>query len=131
MTRAERSFVLGTALCTLAVPGALLALRPFSELRAELGILLGWALALVVIVPSFWVMARAMASDDRLAFQRAFMLGTMGRFGGSLLAIVLFSTQLNEPPTLSFLASFFAGYALLSGLEVTLLLKKTPDGTHA
>ena len=131
MARPERSFALGAALATALVPGALLMLGLFDEARASLGILVGWGLALLVIVPSFWLMARVMHSEDRLAFHRAFMGGTMGRFGLSIVGIVLFATQVTDAPLLSFLLSFFAGYALLSMLEVTLLLKKTPDGTHA
>ena len=129
--RAERSFVLWVAAASLTVPGSLLLLRPFDEPGVELAVGAGWGLAMLVIVPSFFLMARVMGSDDALRFQRAFMFGIMGRFGVSILGVLAFATLLEQPPLWTFLLSFFLGYALLSGLEMVLLLKKTPERTHA
>jgi hypothetical protein len=131
MARPERTFALGTLLATLVVPGAFLALEPFREPRAALGVVAGWGLALLIIVPSFWLMARVMGSDDRLAFHRAFMGGSMGRFALGIAGVVLFATQIDQPPLWSFISCFFLGYFALSALEVHLLLKKAPTGTHA
>jgi hypothetical protein len=131
MARPERTFALGALLATVLVPGAFLLLEPFPEPRAALGVVVGWALALGIIAPSFWLMARVMTSDDRLAFHRAFMGGSMGRFALAIAGVVLFATQVDQPPLWSFITCFFLGYFALSALEVHLLLKKAPTGTHA
>lgn len=131
MDRPDRVFVLGVIATSLAVPTSLWALSPFAEPRAALGVVAGWGLALLAIVPSFFLMSRVMGTDDSLRFQQAFMGGTMGRFVLSILGVVAFGLAVEQPPMWTFVLTFFLGYALLSALEVALLLKKTPDRTHA
>lgn len=131
MASPERSFVAAALVTTLAVPGLLLALRPFAEDRSELGVTVGWGLALAAVVPSFFVMARAFASENNLRFQRAFMVSTMGRFVLGIVGVGLFATLVDQPPLWTFVLTFFLGYVVLSALELVLLLKKSPGSSHA
>ena len=131
MAAPERSFTLGAILMTLVVPGLLIVGRPFAESGSTMGVVVGWGLALLVIVPSFFLMRRVMGSQDNHRFYRNFMVGVIGRFAGSIMGVVLFYVLVPDPPLWSFVLSFFLGYALLSTLEVLLLLKKSPESSSA
>lgn len=127
MGRPERSFALGTLAATALVPGLLLLARPFGAPGADLGVLAGWGLALLTVVPSFLLLARVMTERNQLRFQRVFMGATMGRFGLALLGVLGFALLVPEPHLVSFVLTFFLGYAILSALELTLLLRKAPE----
>jgi|GEM_PF-1927245 len=125
MTARDRNFALGVLLLTgLAVP-ALLAARPFDEARAELGLVAGWAGALLIVVPSYVWLGRALARPEPHAFLRGFMANTTLRLFAALAVIVGFTLLVHEAPTGSFLASFMIGYLALTALELRLLLAAT------
>jgi hypothetical protein len=109
---------------TLLVPGLLLAAAPFAEPRAQFGTLVGWTLALLVMIPSYMLLTRAAGNDDPQGFIRGFMLGTLVRLMLTGGVAVLFVLLVEQPPIKSFLLSFFLGYALLTTLELALTLRK-------
>jgi hypothetical protein len=123
MNGTDRSFALGTLLLTAVVPGSLLALEPFAEARASFGVLSGWAAALLVLLPGYVFMRRAMAGQDARAFVRAFMIGTSLRLALTVAATLAFALLVPEPPLKSFVLTFFAGYALLMALELRLAVR--------
>lgn len=110
---------------TLLVPGLLLAATPFAEPRAQLGVIVGWALALLVMVPSYVLLTRAVGSEDPQRVIRGFMLGTVVRMFLTGGVAVLFVLLTEQTPIKSFLLSFFLGYALLTVIELMLTLGKS------
>jgi len=68
------------------VPGILLLL-PMGAARARFGTLSGWGLALLIMVPSYALLSRAMRSEDPHKFIRSFMLGMILRMFATLLAV--------------------------------------------
>ncbi len=127
----DRAFYTGTAVATAVVPTLILWGAPFDEPRHVLGAVVGWALALLVIVPSYVLLSRALGDDDNQRFFRLFAGGTIGRMVVVLVAVVLFATLVEEAPVKTFLLSFFLGYLLLTGLEVMMALGKAPNRRHA
>lgn len=121
MTR-DRTFGLGALALTVVVPGLLLATQPFAETRANFGVLTGWGLALLVIVPSYFLLARALKTENSQRFLMVFLGGSAGRFVVVIASVLLFALTVAEPPLKSFLLSFFLGYMLLTGLECALTL---------
>ena len=133
MTAHDRVFFGGTLIATALVPALILLTAPFDEARYVMGTLWGWALALLTIVPSYIILSRAVRQEDSNRFFTAWAGGTIGRMVLVLVAVVLFVTVVAQPPTKTFLLSFFLGYMLLTGLEVTMALggKNSPNGRHA
>jgi hypothetical protein len=131
MTPRSRQFAIGTLVSSLLVPGILVATAPFGEARSELGIAWGWGLALLVIVPSYIAMTRVISSGDDRRIHARFMYSMMGRFAAAMLGVTLFATQVEKPPLYVFVLAFFLGFAVLTALELTLLLSKSPDRNHA
>lgn len=131
MTSRNRSFAVGTVLSTLAIPSLLISLSPFDAVRNVMGVACGWGLALAVIVPSFVVMSRLMESGDDRRIQARFMYAMMGRFAASVVGVALFAVLVDEPPLYDFVLAFFLGFAVLSALDLTFLLSKSPDRNHA
>lgn len=133
MTPHDRVFAGGTLIATALVPTLIVLGAPFEESRHVMGTLWGWALALLTIVPSYVILSRSLRHDDSNRFFTAFAGGTIGRMVAVLVAVVLFVTLVDQAPTKTFLLSFFLGYMLLTGLEVTMALggKNTPNGRHA
>jgi hypothetical protein len=130
MRRRDRLFAGACLGLTLLVPGLLLALTPIAEPRASLGTLVGWMVALGVMIPSYAMLSRASASGDAQAVIRGFMLGTLVRLMFTGAAAVLFVKLVENPPVKSFLLAFFLGYALLTTLELSLTLGKSHDKSH-
>ncbi|MFT7463680.1 MAG: hypothetical protein ACI9EF_002027 [Pseudohongiellaceae bacterium] len=131
MTPRNRSFAVGATLSTLVIPALLIAVSPFGAARPELGVVSGWGMALLVIVPSFVAMSRVMVSGDNQRIQTRFLFSMMARFVASVMGAALFATTVDEPPLLDFILAFFLGFAVLSACELTFLLSKSPDGNHA
>jgi L-asparagine transporter-like permease len=141
MTPHDRVFAGGTLIATAVVPALILLGAPFDEPRYVMGVLWGWALALLTIVPSYVLLSRAVRQADSNRFFTAWAGGTIGRMVLVLLAVVLFVTLVEQAPTKSFLLSFFLGYMLLTGLEVMMALggnkasngaaHGAPNGRHA
>lgn len=119
----DLAFVAGLLGLSGLVLGWLLLDPPFGEPRSDLGAGWGWGLAVVAIVPSYVLLSRAMADDNPHRFQRAFLLGTMGRFLVSLLGTVAFWVSIEDAPIKIFLLAFGLGWLLLTGLELGLVLK--------
>jgi hypothetical protein len=109
----------------------LIALAPFGEVRHELGVGLGWGLALALIVPSYLFMAPVIAKSDFRLLQNRFMLTMLGRFTAAMLGVALFATQIDQPPVFAFVLAFFLGFAILTTLELKALLGQSPDRKHA
>jgi hypothetical protein len=124
MTSADRGFALGVLLLTAVVPTALAALQPFGESRALFGVWSGWGAALLVLVPGYLFLRRAMASGDAKAFLRAFMLGTTLRLALTVAATLGFALLVPDAPIKIFVLTFFAGYGLLMALELRLLVRR-------
>jgi hypothetical protein len=125
MRRADRQFALGALALTLTVPPALLALRFFSEERATLGTLAGWGVVLLVMVPSYVLLARGMSDSNAHAFVRGFMLGAMLRFAATIAAVVVFAKGVADPPLRSFLLAYFLGYMLLTAVELLVTVPRS------
>ena len=130
--RAGRRFTLGVLLATLLIPGAMILGRPFDEIDATLGVLLGWGLAFVLIVPSYVLLSRAALDDDHQRFIRVFMVSVMVRFAASIVGVVAYWMFIDRTPW-TFVLTFFLGYATLSTIEVLLIRTKpdSSDRTHA
>ncbi len=121
-------FAAGALALTLIVPGLLLAVVPFGEERSAFGTLAGWGVALVVMIPSYLLLVRSLGSVDPHRFLRAFMVGTTLRMLLTLIAVILFATQIEQAPVKSFVLSFFLGYMLLTGLELFVTLRTRAGG---
>ena len=131
MTVRDRNFVLGVLLLSaVAVPG-LLAARPFDETRATLGLLAGWGGALLIVLPSYVWLARALSRSEPQAFLRGFMGNATLRLFAALAVMTVFTLTVKDAPTASFLSSFMLGYLLLTGLELRLLLASSRKGASA
>jgi len=118
----DRLFGLVTLALTIVVPGLLLLGRPFAEPRAAFGVLTGWGLGLLVIVPSYFLLAWALRTDNSQRFLMAFLGGSAGRFVVVIASVGVFALTVDDAPLKSFLLSFFLGYMLLTGLEFALAL---------
>ena len=86
---------------------------------------------MAVIVPSFMAMSKVMSSGDDRRIQARFMYTMMARFAASVVGVALFAVLVNEPPLYDFVLSFFLGFAVLTALDLTFLLSKSPDRNHA
>ncbi len=126
MSRADRTSVLGVLLLTAVVPAGLALLQPFAEPHAALGFAAGWALALLVMLPGWFLLVRAMALRGGHEFVRAFMTAALLRLVLTLGGTAAFALSVPEAPILSFLLAFFLGYASLTALELrsTRLLRR-------
>jgi hypothetical protein len=131
MTRRDRHFALGTVALSVVLPGLLLALRPFDEARAELGLLCGWGVALAIMVPSYVLLSRTLGSADSRTFLGGFLGGSLGRLVLTAVAVVLFVKLVPEAPAGSFLVAYFLGYFSLTVLELMLTLRRQPEGRGA
>jgi hypothetical protein len=131
MSRRDRLFSVGTILTTAVVLSLLLLMRPVNEERFVFGVLSGWSLALLTIVPSYLLLASALNADKPNRFFAFWAAGTLGRMVIILLAAGLFATLVDRAPIKSFLLSFFLGYVFLTGLELVLTLRNMPDRRHA
>jgi len=125
ITRISRDlrFALGALLLTVLVPGLMLLASPFSESRGNLGTLVGWGSALAIMLPSYMLIVRSMESTDSHRFMRTFMLGTLLRLLLTIVAVIVFVTQVDDAPVKSFVLAFFLGYMLLMGLELMLTVR--------
>lgn len=123
---ADLRFGLGVLAATLAIPGALLATAPIAEARAPLGYLVGWGLALALVVPSYVVLSRVSRDPEDPRFNRALLGGTLGRFLLALVGMTLFATLVDDAPVKAFLLAFFLGWMLLTGLELGAVLRRRP-----
>ena len=123
MTPRDRNFALGVLLLSAAAIPTLLAVRPFEEARATLGLVAGWCGALLIILPSYVWLARALARPEPHAFLRGFMANATLRLFAAIAVMVGFTLAVKNAPTASFLSSFMLGYLLLTALELRLLLR--------
>lgn len=126
MSRADRASVLGVLLLSAVVPGTLALLAPFAEERATLGIVAGWGLALLVMVPGWLLVARAMVASGGHAFVRAFLGASLLRLLLTVTGVVTFALAVPQAPLFSFLLAFFVGYASLTVLELRHTLPRAP-----
>lgn len=131
MTGRDRLFVAAAALLSLAVPAGLLALRPFDEPRATLGLLAGWGGALLVIVPSYLWLRRVLARAEAHAFLRGFMGGSVARLVAATALLGAWAFLGPEGSLSSFLLSFMLGYVLLTGAELLATLRGARKGASA
>lgn len=119
----DLAFAGGVLVLSALVLGWLLLAPPFAEAQPELGALWGWGLAALAIVPSYVLLSRAVADENPHRFHRAFMLGTMLRFGVCMVGTVVFWFAVPDAPIKIFLLAFGLGWLLLTGLELGLVLK--------
>ena len=131
MSRPDRLFALGVLLLTAAVPTSLAALQPFGEPRATLGVLCGWGAALAMMVPSYLLVARSLARPGSRGFLQAVMGGMLLRLAMTVAAVLAFGLLVDDAPLKCFVLAFFAGYALLTVLELRLLLRGAARGASA
>lgn len=130
MSAPERRFLIGTLIATILVPGALALGQPLAEENQLFGYLCGWGLALLVIVPSTFLMLRVKEADTNRFFG-VFLGATAGRFLVVILAIVAFYLFVEPRPLYAFLISFFLGYFILTALELIQVTRRGPDRSHA
>jgi len=131
MTGRDRLFVAGAVLASLLGPAGLLALRPFDEAQATLGLLAGWGAALLIITPSYLWLRHVLARPDAHAFLRGFMAGSVVRL---LVAVAVLGAWgfLGPAASLSsFLLSFMLGYVLLTGVELVAMQRGARKGVSA
>ena len=131
MSRADRLFAAGCLLLTVAVPGSLLAAQPFAEPRATLGVLCGWGAALLMMVPSYLLVSRTLARPGSRGFLQGVMGGMLLRLVLTVAAVLAFGLLVADAPLKSFVLAFFAGYVLLTALELRLLLRGAARGASA
>lgn len=131
MSRTDVRFLAGALAGSVAVPGVLLSAAPIDEARASLGYVVGWTLALLLVVPSYLLMARVTRDPEDPRFNRALLGGTLGRFALALVGMTLFATLVEEPPVKAFLLAFFLGWMLLTGLELTAVVGRSKKKVEA
>lgn len=120
----DRAFALGVLLLTAIVPTSLLALKPFGEGQVLLGVGAGWGAALLVMIPGYLLIRRALAGSDARAFMKAMMGGTLLRLALTLGSTLAFALLVPEAPIKTFVLTFFAGYGLLMALELRLTVRR-------
>jgi len=125
MTRRDGLFAVWVSGLTLVIPGALLALSPIDEARASFGVLVGWGLALAIMLPSYLLLARAVSAENPHRFVRNFMLGMLLRMFATVIAVAAFYIMVEDAPLRSFLLSFFLGYGTLTAVELVLTMRGT------
>jgi hypothetical protein len=129
MKRRDTLFAGCVLLLTALVPGSLIALAPFAEARSTLGILAGWGLALVMMVPSYVLLARTVSEENPHRFVRAVMAGMLLRLAVTAVGVFVFALTVSETPFKSFLLSFLLGYTLLQTVELALALRREAPRT--
>ena len=128
MSRRDRLFVLAVVGLTALVPVPLAVLQPLAEARSPLGTLAGWGLALLIMVPSYALLVRAVAEQNPHRFVTAFMTGAILRLFLTIGGIVGFWLAVKPAPMRSFVLTLLGGYVLLSAVELVLV---RPSGTSA
>jgi hypothetical protein len=128
MSRRDGRFAAWVLGLTVVVPGALLALSPIDEPRAAFGVLVGWGLALAVMLPSYLLLARAVSAENPHRFVRNFMLGMLLRMFATVIAVAAFHLTVEDAPLRSFLLSFFLGYGALTACELSLTVRGAGAG---
>jgi len=130
MSRRDRLFVLAVLGLTGLVAVPLAAFRPVAEERALLGTLVGWGLALLIMVPSYALLNRALAEENPHRFVSAFMVGSILRIFLTLIGVVVFWFAAQPAPIKSFLLAFLGGYVLLSAVELVLTRRPRAAATR-
>jgi hypothetical protein len=128
MTRRDRLFVLAVVGLTALVPLPLAVLRPLAEERAVLGTLAGWGLALLIMVPSYVLLTKAIAEPNPHRFVSAFMTGAILRLFVTIGGVLGFWLAVKPAPMRSFVLSLLGGYVLLSAVEL-LLVRQARDAS--
>lgn len=123
MTRRDRLFALAVVGLTALVPLPLAVLRPLAEERAVLGTLAGWGLALLIMVPSYALLTKAMAAPNAHRFVSAVMAGAILRLFVTLGGVIGFWMAVKPAPMRSFVLSLLGGYVLFSAVELLLVLQ--------
>lgn len=121
MAGADRGLLLGAVALTALVPAGLLAWQPFGEARATLGVAAGWGSALAVTLPGWLLLGRTLAADGR-GFLKGFLGASLLRLLLTVAAVLAFALLVEDAPLRSFVLAFFAGYVLLTALELRLAL---------
>lgn len=128
MSRRDRLFVLAVVGLTALVPVPLAVLQPLAEARSPLGTLAGWGLALLIMVPSYALLVRAVAEQNPHRFVTAFMTGAILRLFLTIGGLVGFWLAVKPAPMRSFVLTLLGGYVLLSAVELVLV---RPRGASA
>ena len=123
MSRRDRLFVLAVVGLTALVPVPLAVLQPLAEARSPLGTLAGWGLALLIMVPSYVLLVRAMAEHNPHRFVTAFMTGAILRLFLTIGGILGFWLAVKPAPMRSFVLTLLGGYVLLSAVELVVVLQ--------
>jgi len=131
MNRADRRFALGTLLLTAVVPTTLAALRPFGEPRSALGIAAGWGAALLMMVPSYLLVSRALARPGSTGFLQGVMGGMLLRLLVTVAATLGFGLLVSEPPLKAFVLAYFLGYGLLTFVELRVVTRASRPEARA
>ncbi|MBM3984551.1 MAG: hypothetical protein FJ296_02485 [Planctomycetes bacterium] len=127
MTGADRGLLLGALALSALVPVGLAALQPFGEARATLGVAAGWGAALAVTLPGWLLLGRTLAADGR-GFLKGFLGASLMRLLLTIAAVLAFALLVQDAPLRSFVLAFFAGYVLLTALELRLVLGRRQRG---
>lgn len=125
MTRRDRNFLLITLGLTALVAAPLAVFSPLDEERGRMGVMVGWGLALLIMVPSYLLLSAGMAGDGA-RFVKGFMAGASLRLVLTAVAVLLFA-RVERAPIYSFVMAYFLGYTLLTAVELKLTL---PRGTR-
>jgi hypothetical protein len=131
MTSRDRRFFLGTLGLTVLIPGVLCLTRPLAEEQQVMGYLVGWGVALLIMVPSYLLLMRGLRSGEFNSVLKSVLGGMLGRMVMMVAAIVIFVKLVPEPPVVSFLITFALGYAGLTVVELMSALSSGPDGETA
>jgi hypothetical protein len=121
MSRRDRLFALAVVGLTALVPVPLALLQPLAEARSALGTLAGWGLALLIMVPSYALLARTVAEQNPHRFVTAFMTGALLRLFLTVGGLVGFWLAVKPAPMRSFVLTLLGGYVLLSAVELVLV----------
>ena len=121
MSRRDRLFVLAVVGLTALVPVPLAVLQPLAEARSPLGTLAGWGLALLIMVPSYVLLVRAVAEQNPHRFVTAFMTGAILRLFMTIGGILGFWLAVKPAPMRSFVLTLLGGYVLLSAVDLVLV----------
>ncbi len=124
--RLDRLFAITVLISTILFPLPLALFTPFGEERERVGVIVGWVVLLLVMVPSYLLLTRTVHFENKTAFMGAFLGGSIGRMFLTVIAIIGFWFLVEERPIKSFVTTYFLGYFTLCFTEIMLAMACLP-----
>lgn len=124
MTRRDGLFLLIAGFLTATVAPLLSAVRLFGEEQYTQGIWMGWGAALLIMIPSWFLLSRALVQTRPNAFLAGFLGGALGRLALTVCAVFAVWAFFPSPPLKAFVLAYFLGYFILTAVELCLTTTK-------